>query len=526
MFYTRFAKKIICLFIVGILVLNPVAVRASGAGTLTVTGSGMGGAGAKETAALAIIMSVINSLGFTIHLSESARAAGQTASGWIKEKLEEWTRAQVQDPDTEVDTSNGIPVGVYWKGKYYGYMDLLANGGATSGGSNDNNNNDNNNNEENNNDGNKIGKNGKLYIGAGALYTIQKFLNWLNSRNEIINPELLTPSIVNGTYYGISCDAITTEGNTVTCTSYVNNQIAKVCWIKAKVGDYYKVCLYHEGNRFTVKTDFGFGSYSTAEVNGYGYATPGGTFSEITTTGLLDISELGWGDNFRGYLASLGSGSMIPDDNASQEDYIAGEYNSSDLNNPNDKYTEIDPGLLPQMTPQEGDTTINIEEYLKAIVESLNKKSDPQHETENVNGTDESTLENIPLEVPESDDYPSKFPKDQPEQDVEPPEDAEPVDNPEKDPDPGQVLPYITFDLREYFPFCLPFDCYDIVAKFVADPVAPSFDIPFNEPFSGAQTVIHVDLSPFDSMMVNVRNAELIAFVVGLALITRSMFAK
>ena len=42
--------------------------------------------------------------------------------------------------------------------------------------------------------------------------------------------------------------------------------------------------------------------------------------------------------------------------------------------------------------------------------------------------------------------------------------------------------------LFEYFPFCLPWDIYQVLAAFSADPVAPVFDVPVGKILSGVRS--------------------------------------
>lgn len=73
-----------------------------------------------------------------------------------------------------------------------------------------------------------------------------------------------------------------------------------------------------------------------------------------------------------------------------------------------------------------------------------------------------------------------------------------------------------SLDLRDYFPFCIPFDIYKMLSLLSASPVAPSFDYRFYVPGIVDQT-IEIDLSPFDTVATVLRTMELIAFAVALA---------
>lgn len=80
--------------------------------------------------------------------------------------------------------------------------------------------------------------------------------------------------------------------------------------------------------------------------------------------------------------------------------------------------------------------------------------------------------------------------------------------------------PTFKFDLTTLFPFCIPFDIYRFVTMFSSSPVAPHVQIPFNIPAVGLQYTFDLDFSSFDSVASVLRSVELIAFCVGLAILT------
>lgn len=79
--------------------------------------------------------------------------------------------------------------------------------------------------------------------------------------------------------------------------------------------------------------------------------------------------------------------------------------------------------------------------------------------------------------------------------------------------------------ITEVFPFCIPFDIYALLSALSADPETPVFTARFvvpgviNEEFT-------IDLSPFNSVAQIVRTLELLAFIIGLALVTRERFLR
>lgn len=86
-------------------------------------------------------------------------------------------------------------------------------------------------------------------------------------------------------------------------------------------------------------------------------------------------------------------------------------------------------------------------------------------------------------------------------------------------------------DLRNYFPFCLPFDIGNLLACFVAEPQAPSFEWQFPTGYDAqnhefTMQTFTIDLSMWDSVAYWLRKGELALFIVGLAVVTRQWFLR
>lgn len=79
-------------------------------------------------------------------------------------------------------------------------------------------------------------------------------------------------------------------------------------------------------------------------------------------------------------------------------------------------------------------------------------------------------------------------------------------------------------DLTKLFPFCVPFDIYNLLNCLCAEPEAPRFTwtIPLSavglEDYS-----VEIDLKTWDSVAQIFRNMELLAFCIGLAFVTRNL---
>lgn len=77
------------------------------------------------------------------------------------------------------------------------------------------------------------------------------------------------------------------------------------------------------------------------------------------------------------------------------------------------------------------------------------------------------------------------------------------------------------FPLTAFFPFCIPFDIYNMLTAFKAKPEAPYYT--FKTTVRGVDYGFTIDLSPFDSVAAVLRKLELVAFSIGLAFATNKL---
>lgn len=84
---------------------------------------------------------------------------------------------------------------------------------------------------------------------------------------------------------------------------------------------------------------------------------------------------------------------------------------------------------------------------------------------------------------------------------------------------PDQLQPFVV-DLRDFFPFCIPFDLYDFFQLLDVDPVAPVFHWEIQD-LAGNVYSIDIDLSAWDSTALFFRRLQLLVFTVGLAMASR-----
>ena len=97
--------------------------------------------------------------------------------------------------------------------------------------------------------------------------------------------------------------------------------------------------------------------------------------------------------------------------------------------------------------------------------------------------------------------------------------------NKPSEPDPGAPSSKDDFkveDLEKVFPFCVPWDLYYLLSALAAEPEAPNVVWTFDFADLGKHE-LPIDLSPFESVAQVVRVGEVLAFCVGLALVTRDL---
>ena len=110
--------------------------------------------------------------------------------------------------------------------------------------------------------------------------------------------------------------------------------------------------------------------------------------------------------------------------------------------------------------------------------------------------------------------------------------DPDPEPDPDPDPDPsdpdtpgggdgtppdfnGMMLP----GLKDFFPFCIPFDLYNMMQALCAEPEAPKFQ--FATSFLGQVYTVDIDLSAWDNVAATIRYMVVAIYIVALAVATR-----
>lgn len=80
-----------------------------------------------------------------------------------------------------------------------------------------------------------------------------------------------------------------------------------------------------------------------------------------------------------------------------------------------------------------------------------------------------------------------------------------------------EAIDWQKFDLRGFFPFCIPFDIYNMLEALDASPTAPHVQLPFVIESIGVNYTIDLDFSAFDPVAAVMRQMELIVYGIALA---------
>lgn len=142
-----------------------------------------------------------------------------------------------------------------------------------------------------------------------------------------------------------------------------------------------------------------------------------------------------------------------------------------------------------------------------------------------------------PAPDPDPDPNPTESPDPDPSESPDPTGAPEPSGTPEEpDPDNPDVDPdAYKADLRDVFPFCIPFDLIRLLKVFQAEPRAPVFEFPvdleFNNPFTGEKIldyheVFVLDFADYEEVVKILRAFQVVFFIIGLMMITRSQMIK
>ena len=177
-------------------------------------------------------------------------------------------------------------------------------------------------------------------------------------------------------------------------------------------------------------------------------------------------------------------------------------------------------------------------ENLADLAKKLNPEINPDYSPEIAPNYVQELIQKLqkdPSVNPDPDPNPDPNPGTNPGTKPQPTLKPNPTDTPEQPEKPEDELKPYTADLTKVFPFCIPFDLIHLFEVLDAEPEAPVFKIPIelkvNNPFTGKSIVdyedtIKIDLSDYEQPIKVIRIFEVIFFLIGLMLITRSHMIK
>lgn len=149
----------------------------------------------------------------------------------------------------------------------------------------------------------------------------------------------------------------------------------------------------------------------------------------------------------------------------------------------------------------------SIAELLRLL--KLNNSDDP--------GLDpEKMIEELRKLLQQPDPNPDPDPDPEPDPDPDPTDPDTPSGGDGTPPDfNGMMLP----GLKDFFPFCIPFDLYNMMQALCAEPEAPKFT--FATSFLGQVYTVDIDLSAWDNVAATIRYMVVAIYIVALAVATR-----
>lgn len=491
---------------VAVYAVDPVSTTVSViGGTLGAEGlAAIGASGPIAAAAIGVTVAVMAGLKLDSHISQKSANAGMTKSAYVKQQIQNYC------------TATGQTLGSWGK-------NLLA--------------------------GVRIGQQGFIYLQRDSAALLEDFFNWNDVNNRILDSSQALPFDVSvqGQLYNKSY--VVQNGDELKDKMIFDTNI-----------DTAKVCLYFKPNSssnlnniilvifaaapFTItRTYYSHDEEYTQRIsitsrrNGYYYysygtftypeqtlasgGVVGSDFSDINVLNYRSYSQSTLARN--AYLDSLdGTFEVVQSD----KDFITSENPweqvKADIQPAEGEEVKVDPhalGAIADAYPVKGkDLTVALGDYLDAL-----RKAWDGTIADTIPAVDTATGEEVAIPIPQ--DLTEAIPKDttidQVAEDTIDDTTTVPAIDDTVPPDPDDTVGGLTVGLDDIFPFCLPFDIYHILQKFSAAPETPVVDIEFPSAIVGTSVPLHIDLSQFDGVASVARKMELVAYVVGLAIVTR-----
>lgn len=371
----------------------------------------------------------------------------------------------------------------------------------------------------------KILANGAISMGMESCKSAYQFLSWLKndgyisanlgdrdyvSINGVLCP-VIHPNDILDTYYTSSGQYAVQNYNNFDIVVFwsIYNGVNQTFYLTKNSADI-KVILYYNGYPITGRPS----TVTTYYLNGlyYGYSTNN---PDITY-------NIPYVDNPIQSITNL-DGSLDNSPSSPDNDTLIGDDSNvdpDDFNISDNQVNIISPGIdLAALAVQAGKSGIvQIKNYLETLLNAVNGVDD---NVLKVNDSVTGILEDLPL--PGYDIVNSTSVASDDESNVT--GGSVIIDN-NKYPDAESTQKYIKhmqFNLVNVFPFCIPFDIVNLLSKLDVQPVTPHVNLSFPNPVLNEPIEFDLDFSQWNGVAQVVRNAELVAFVVGLAMVTRNL---
>lgn len=386
------------------------------------------------------------------------------------------------------------------------------------------------------------GSGGALYFAQDALNIISQFGNWIVSNNEIYSENL--PVVDNKSRLNIGAFSMPSVslGEVIPFVGGSRQYYFNITSLSSSSPVF--VCQYYQGN-YIMPVFISLNSFTMGgQITGF---STGGNLSYSSHTSTRAGLFIGYHDNVHtdksvgtlanvpfigtfsnvnsmiSYFESLGSEFSISDPVNSVSDQFYGDSwadNVSGLSLPEGYTGAIDTGVIQGLQDQiqgVGDYVIGLQDYIHALEDAINGRE--------ADVPIEDTETSIPFPIPVPQEvtpvYTPVAPESYPAED-----EVEEIVNPEIVAPSTDIINGLQFDLTQVFPFCIPFDIYALLQKFVADPVAPQVHIDWDIPFVDSNFVLDIDFSAYNSLAAVLRTMELIGAIVGLAIATRAIYLR
>lgn len=512
--------SLICLILILNAPISAYAQATSTTPTVTIaagTGAAVGGAYQGYTsktaaAATALTLAVLSATGAAVKLTEASVQAGKTVYQVINDKFAQWVGGTSAEELTHTEAE-----------ELQSRFKVITGGGGNQEDP-----------DNNQNNGTNVGEDGKLWFSPGSLAMLKDFCDFLEASNNINTIEEAQPGTLTTSAYGETC--YTDVVNVITRDGSVTFTMSKKC------ACFVSSCLL--GTNFTFVCDEPFNVYKNGQyvdlytTTGFGLIGKNTDLNEFLGSSPYVASTPGNFNDTYGLLRAL-SNDWHPvegSDGGLETDgiYKGENYNSDILQNPNNQILVIDPGILSGFNV-DSDRQIAIPDYLNLIIQQAEQKAkkdaqqDPSPAPQElpVPLLDPLTGTRSPANWvdPKPDDA-IQDPADSEKRDPDPEDPKDPVIDEDTPTDPEDAVELLKVDLTKIFPFCLPWDIYRILAKFDAEPVTPSITIDWGNILGsiGVDFETTLDLHDYDGVASVLRTMETVAFVVGLAVATKSIF--